>query len=207
MIFYKNRGYVAVKPFFVQMRTSLAAVLALAFLVCGVYPLLVWVAGQTLFPSQAGGSLVRIGGTVAGSVLLSQGFTGAGYFHSRPSAESGGYDAAASGGSNMGPTSRQLTEVVRTRIAAYRAENGLAAAVPIPADAVTSSASGLDPHISVPNALIQAKRVARARGMSEGILHGKIAVHTEGRTLGILGEPRVNVLMLNLDLDRRGVTR
>jgi K+-transporting ATPase ATPase C chain len=192
------------KAFFVQMRVSLTAVLALAFLVCGIYPLLVWAAGQTLFPRQAGGSLVRIGGTVAGSALLSQGFTGAAYFHPRPSAAGDGYDAASSGGSNLGPTSRRLTELVRGRIAAYRTENGLTTDVHIPADAVTASASGLDPHISVPNALIQAGRVARARGMSEEALRGRIATHTEGRDLGFLGTPRVNVLMLNLDLDRKG---
>lgn len=203
MIFHENRGYVAVKALFVQMRTSLMAVLALAFLVCGVYPLLVWVAGQALFPHEAGGSLVRIGGTVTGSTLLGQGFAGAGYFHPRPSAAGSGYDAASSGGSNLGPTSRQLTELVRGRVAAYRAENGLSTDVPIPADAVTASASGLDPHISVPNALIQARRVARARGMSEETLRRKIAAHGSGHTFGILGEPRVNVLMLNLDLDRK----
>jgi potassium-transporting ATPase KdpC subunit len=203
MIFLKNRGAAAMKVFFVQMRISLMAVLALAVLVCGVYPLLVWAAGQTLFPHQAGGSLIRIDGTVAGSSLLSQGFAGAAYFHPRPSAAGGGYDAASSGGSNLGPTSHQLTELVRCRIAAYRAENGLPTDVAIPADAVTASASGLDPHISFSNALIQAGRVARARAMSEGVLHEMIAAHTEGRTFGIFGEPRVNVLMLNIDLDQK----
>ncbi|MCE5264119.1 MAG: K(+)-transporting ATPase subunit C [Deltaproteobacteria bacterium] len=201
MMPHKNRGYGAVKAFFVQMRISLTAVLSLAFLVCGVYPLLVWAAGQTLFPHEAGGSLVRVGGSVAGSSLIGQGFTGADYFHPRPSAAGSGYDAAASGGSNLGPTSRQLIEAVRSRIAAYRAENGLPADVPIPADAVTASASGLDPHISVPNALNQARRVARARGIAEEALRERIAARTEGRTFGIFGEPRVNVLMLNLDLD------
>jgi K+-transporting ATPase ATPase C chain len=206
MIFPKKREPVTMKTFFVQLRISLTATLALAFLVCGLYPLLVWTAGAALFPFQAGGSLVRIDGTVAGSTLLGQGFTGAAYFHPRPSAAGSGYDAAASGGSNLGPTSRLLTELVRGRIAAYRAENGLPPDIPVPADAVTASASGLDPHISVPNALLQAGRVALARGMSEAALRGRIEAHTEGRTLGILGEPRVNVLMLNLDLDRKGVT-
>lgn len=191
------------KEILVQLRISLAAVLALAIFLCGVYPLLVWAAGQAFFPGRAGGSLVRIGGTVAGSSLIGQDFTGEAYFHPRPSAAGSGYDAAASGGSNLGPTSRQLTELVRGRIAAYRTENGLSADVPIPADAVTASASGLDPHISVPNALIQAGRVARARGMGERVLRERIAAYTEGRTLGILGEPRVNVLMLNIDLDRK----
>ncbi len=192
------------KELFVQLRVSLAAVFSLAVLLCGVYPLLVWAAGQALFPREAGGSLVRIGGTVAGSALLAQGFTGPVYFHPRPSAAGGGYDAASSGGSNLGPTSRRLTELVRARIAAYRTENRLASGVPIPVDAVTASASGMDPPISVPNALLQSGRVARARGMSEEALHRRIAAHTEGRDLGFLGTPRVNVLMLNLDLEKRG---
>jgi K+-transporting ATPase ATPase C chain len=192
------------KELFVQLRISLTAVLALAVLVCGIYPLLVWAAGQALFPRQAGGSLVRVGGTVAGSALLAQGFTGPAYFHPRPSAAGGGYDAASSGGSNLGPTSRRLIELARARIAAYRAENHLATNVPVPADAVTASAGGLDPHIGVQNALIQAGRVARGRGMSEEALHRRIAAHTEGRDLGFLGTPRVNVLMLNLDLEKRG---
>jgi K+-transporting ATPase ATPase C chain len=192
------------KELFIQLRISLTAVVALAVLLCGVYPLLVWITGQVLFPRQAGGSLVRVGGTAAGSALLAQGFAGPAYFHPRPSAAAGGYDAVSSGGSNLGPTSRRLTELVRARIAACRAENCLATNVPVPADAVTASASGLDPHISVSNALIQAGRIARARGMSEETLYGVIAAHTEGRDLGFLGTPRVNVLMLNLDLDKKG---
>ncbi|MCX5839036.1 MAG: K(+)-transporting ATPase subunit C [Deltaproteobacteria bacterium] len=192
------------KELFVQMRISLTAVLLLAVLLCGVYPLIVWAAGQAFFPRDAGGSLVRVGGTVAGSSLLSQGFTGTAYFHPRPSAAGAGHDASSSGGSNLGPTSRLLVETVRARIAVYRLENGLAADVPVPADAVTASASGLDPHISVPNALIQAGRVARVRGMSGEALRARIAAHTEGRDLGVLGTPRVNVLMLNLDLDGKG---
>lgn len=190
------------KEFFVQLRISLTAVLALAVLVCGIYPLLVWSAGQALFPRQSGGSLVRAGGTVAGSALLAQGFTGPSYFHPRPSAAGGGYDASSSGGSNLGPTSQKLIAAVRERAAAYRAENKLAPGGAIPVDAVTASASGLDPHISVSNALMQARRVAEARGLSEETLRGRITAHTEGRTLAILGEPRVNVLMLNLDLDQ-----
>jgi K+-transporting ATPase ATPase C chain len=192
------------KELFVQMRISLTAVLLLAVLLCGVYPLIVWAAGQTFFPRDAGGSLVRVEGTVTGSSLLSQGFTGPAYFHPRPSAAGAGHDASSSGGSNLGPTSHLLVETVRARIAVYRLENGMAADVPVPADAVTASASGLDPHISVPNALIQAGRVARVRGMSGEALHARIAAHTEGRDLGVLGTPRVNVLMLNLDLDGKG---
>lgn len=192
------------KEIFLQLRISLVAVVTLAVLVCGAYPLLVWAAGQALFPFEAGGSLIRIRGTVAGSSLLSQGFTGPAYFHPRPSAAGGGHDASSSGGSNLGPTSRVLIETIQVRIAAYRAENRLASGASIPADAVTASGSGLDPHISVPNALLQAGRIARFRGMSEEAVRGRIAAHTEGRTLGILGEPRVNVLTLNLDLDGKG---
>jgi K+-transporting ATPase ATPase C chain len=190
-----------IKELLVQMRISLAAVVVLAVLVCGIYPLLVWAAGQAFFPRETGGSLVRVGASVAGSSLLGQGFTGTGYFHPRPSAAGDGYDAAASGGSNLGPTSRQLTELVRARIAVYRSENRLALGIPVPVDAVTASASGLDPHVSVPNALLQARRVAEARGLGEEAVRRSIAAHTEGRTMGILGEPRVNVLMLNLELD------
>jgi K+-transporting ATPase ATPase C chain len=189
------------KELFMQMRISLTAVLALAVLVCGIYPLLVWAAGQALFPREAGGSLVRVSGSVVGSSLLSQGFAGPAYFRPRPSAAGAGYDASSSGGSNLGPTSRQLTETVRERIAVYRSENRLAFNVPVPVDAVTASASGLDPHVSVPNALLQARRVAEARGLGEEEVRRSIAAHTEGRAMGILGEPRVNVLMLNLDLD------
>jgi K+-transporting ATPase ATPase C chain len=135
---------------------------------------------------------------------LGQQFAGPGYFHPRPSAAGDGYDAANSGGSNLGPTSQKLIVVVKERSAAYRAENNLAPGVLIPVDAVTSSGSGLDPHISVPNALLQARRVAEARGLGEEAVRRSIAAHTEGRDLGILGEPRVNVLMLNLDLDGKG---
>ena len=189
------------KELLTQLRISLVAVLSLAVLVCGAYPLLVCAVGQALFPQEAGGSLIRVGDTLAGSSLISQGFAGPTYFHPRPSAAGAGYDAASSGGSNLGPTSRRLIETVRSRVAAYQAENHLIPGVPVPADAVTASGSGLDPHISVPNALLQARRVAEARGLGEEAIRERIAAHTEGRTLGFLGEPRVNVLMLNLDLD------
>ena len=186
-----------------QLRICLAAILSLAVILCGAYPLLVWGVGQVIFPRESGGSLIRVEDTTAGSSLISQGFVGPAYFHPRPSAAGAGYDAASSGGSNLGPTSRQLIETVRGRIAAYRQENHLDPGVPVPADAVTASASGLDPHISVQNALLQARRVGEARGLGEETIQRTIASHTEGRTLGILGEPRVNVLMLNLDLDRK----
>jgi potassium-transporting ATPase KdpC subunit len=184
-----------------EIRISLIATAGLAVLLCGIYPTLVWVVAQGLFPAQASGSLVSVNGRVIGSTLLAQRFAGPGYFHPRLSAAGEGYDAANSGGSNLGPTSRKLIAAVQERAAAYRTENSLAPGAAIPVDAVTSSASGLDPHISVPNARLQARRVARSRGLSAETIMGRVAVHTEGRTLGILGEPRVNVLMLNLDLD------
>jgi len=186
-----------------ELRISLIATLLLAVLVCGLYPAAVWVMGQGLFPHRAGGSLVISNENVLGSSLLSQGFVRPQYFHPRPSAAGEGYDGAHSGGTNWGPTSKKLIDTVRDRIAAYRQENDLAVETPVPADAVTASASGLDPHISVKNALLQAKRVAKARGLSVEVVLKKIEAHTEGRTFRILGEPRVNVLVLNLDLDAR----
>jgi K+-transporting ATPase ATPase C chain len=175
----------------------------LAVLLCGIYPALVWAVAQGLFHSQANGSLVSVKGQVIGSSLLAQRFAGPGYFHPRPSAAGDGYDAVNSGGSNLGPTSQKLIDAVKERIAAYRAENTLAPGVLIPADAVTASGSGLDPHISLRNALLQAERVAKSRGINEAVIQKKIAAYTEGRDLMIFGEPRINVLMLNLDLDRK----
>jgi K+-transporting ATPase ATPase C chain len=156
---------------------------------------------QLFFPHQAAGSLVTRKGMVIGSSLLAQPFHHAKYFHPRPSAAGRGYDAASSGGSNYGPLSQQLLDTVKGRVAAYRIDNGLAGDAPVPADAVTASASGLDPHISVKNALLQAQRVARERGISEQIVLDAIKAHTEGRALLLWGEPRVNVLALNLSLD------
>jgi potassium-transporting ATPase KdpC subunit len=190
-----------IKSIFNELRISFIATACLAVVLCGIYPALVWAIAQGLFPAQANGSLISVKGQVIGSSLLAQKFTGTGYFHPRPSAAGDGYDAANSGGSNLGPTSRKLIDAVKERVAAYRAENNLAPGVLIPADAVTASASGLDPHISVKNALLQASRVARARGIGEQVLQKKILSHTEGRDLGIFGEPRVNVLMLNLEMD------
>jgi K+-transporting ATPase ATPase C chain len=184
-----------------EFRAAIAATLLLAVLCCGIYPALVWAVGQGLFSGKANGSLVRVDGKVAGSSLLAQGFTAPKYFHPRPSAAGQGYDAVNSGGSNLGPTSKKLIEDVKQRVADYRTENGLAPDARVPADAVTSSASGLDPHISVRNATLQAARVAKARGIGEKDVLAKVGAHTEGRTLGILGDPRVNVLELNLSLD------
>jgi len=184
-----------------ELRASIAATLLLAVLCCGVYPVVVWAVGQGLFSYQANGSLVRVDGKVAGSSLLAQGFTAPNYFHPRPSAAGQGYDAAGSSGTNLGPTSKKLIEDVKQRVASFRTEDGLAPDARVPADAVTSSASGLDPHISPANANLQAGRVAAARGMTKEDVLKKVRAHTEGRSLGIFGEPRVNVLMLNLDLD------
>ena len=184
-----------------EIRIGLICTLLLVVIVCGIYPLMVWGIAQGLFPDKANGSLIMHGGKVIGSGLLSQGFTGAQYFHPRPSAAGTGYDAASSGGSNLGPLSKKLIDTVSQRVSDYRTENNLSRGSLVPADAVTTSASGLDPHISLENALVQSRRVAKARGMSEEALHKKMVSHTEARDLGFFGEPRVNVLLLNLDLD------
>jgi K+-transporting ATPase ATPase C chain len=189
------------KDFIHELRISLMATLSLALLLCGVYPFLVWMVGQGFFPHNANGSLIVRKGTVIGSNLLSQGFNDPRYFHPRPSAAGQGHDATSSGGSNLGPISKKLVDSVRQRVVDYRTENGLLPDAIVPADAVTGSASGLDPHISVKNALFQARRVAKARSLTLEVVMEKINAHTEGRTLGILGEPRVNALMLNVDLD------
>ena len=189
------------KDLVAELRASIAATLLLAALCCGIYPAVVWAVGQGLFSHKANGSLVKVNGKIAGSSLLAQGFTATNYFHPRPSAAGQGYDAASSSGTNLGPTSKKLIEDVKQRVADYRTENGLSPDALVPADAVTSSASGLDPHISVRNALKQAARVAKARGIGEKDVLAKVGAHTEGRSLGLLGEPRVNVLTLNLSLD------
>jgi K+-transporting ATPase ATPase C chain len=184
-----------------ELRAAIAATLLLAILCCGIYPAVVWAVGQGLFSDKANGSLVRSNGKVVGSSLIAQGFAGPAYFHPRPSAAGRGYDAVNSGGTNLGPTSKKLIEDVKQRVAAYRAENVLPPDSLVPADAVTSSASGLDPHISLANASYQAARIAAARGMTKEDVLKMVRAHTEGRTFGVFGEPRVNVLMLNLELD------
>jgi K+-transporting ATPase ATPase C chain len=189
------------KVWLAELRRSFLAVAVLAIILCGLYPLVAWVLAQGLFPGRANGSLIVRDGVVAGSSLIGQSFSSAKYFHPRPSAAGQGYDGGRSGGTNLGPLSKDLVETVRRRITAYREENGLAAAAPVPADAVTASGSGLDPHISPENARIQAPRVSRARGLPEAVVLARIEACTEGRALDILGEPRVNVMRLNLALD------
>jgi K+-transporting ATPase ATPase C chain len=184
-----------------ELRTSFLAVLALAVILCGLYPLTAWVLAHGLFPGKAAGSLVTRDGVVLGSSLIGQEFSSPQYFHPRPSAAGRGYDAERSGGTNLGPLSKNLVDEVERRVAAYRAENGLPPNTLVPADAVTSSGSGLDPHISPENAHLQAGRVARARGVPEAKILELVEAYTAGRTLGILGQPRVNVLSLNLALD------
>lgn len=186
-----------------EIWASVAVIFVLGIVLCGVYPLVVWGIGQVAFHSQANGSLVERNGKVVGSSLIAQNFTGKGYFHPRPSgAGDFGYDAANSNASNLGPLSKTLRDQVKDRVEAYRAENNLSASQKAPADAVTESASGLDPDISVRNAELQAARVASARGMSVDEVRKYISSFTSGRQLGFLGEPRVNVLMLNLALDQ-----
>lgn len=203
-----------------QLVISLRITLALLLLVSGVYPLVVWGLSQAAFRHQANGSLItNASGKVVGSALLAQGFTRPEYFHPRPSAAGNGYDPTASSGTNLGPTSDKLIngihkktadgkddpsnfDGVKDLAAAYRTENSLPAGALVPVDAVTRSASGLDPQISPANADLQAPRIAKARRISEEAVRQAIAQNTQGRSLGFLGEPGVNVLALNLALDK-----
>jgi K+-transporting ATPase ATPase C chain len=194
---------IAMKAFLLELKASVLLTAVLVVLLCGAYPLAVWVGAQMLFPAKANGSLVvDQDGTVRGSALLAQNFSSEKYFQPRPSAAGTGYDATSSSGTNLGPTSQKLADSIKAAVTAYRTANDLAADASVPADAVTSSGSGLDPHISVANAELQAPRVARTRGLPLETVRSLIARHTEGRDLGVLGEPGVNVLLLNLALDR-----
>ena len=177
--------------------------LAVLTVVLGVlYPLAITGVGQALFSHQADGSIVTVDGEAVGSSLVGQVFTGDEYFESRPSAAGDGYDATASAASNLGPNNPDLLATVEERAGAYRERNGLTADAEVPVDAVTASGSGLDPHISVANARLQAERVAEARGLPVDDVLALVDEHTDGRTLGFLGEEGVNVLELNLALDR-----
>ena len=190
------------KDFFSEIRGAIVSTLVLAIVCCGLYPLIVFGLGQALFRDKANGSLiVAQDGTVKGSKLLGQGFTDPKYFHPRPSAAGKGYDAAGSSGSNLGPTSQKLADAVKDRVGTYRAENGLGSDDPVPADAVTASGSGLDPHISLRNAELQIARVAKVRGIPSDRVSALVKQHTEGPDLGILGDSGVNVVRLNLALD------
>ena len=171
-----------------------------------IYPLVVTALAQVIFPDKANGQLIRNAeGTVIGSRLIGQPFTSPGYFRSRPSAAgANGYDASGSGGSNLGPTNQKLIDRVKADVEKLQRENP---GKPVAIDLVTTSGSGLDPHISPAAAEFQVPRVARERGMNEDELRQIVAAHTEGRQFGFLGEPRVNVLELNLDLDNRNNAR
>jgi K+-transporting ATPase ATPase C chain len=185
-----------------ELRRSIFATLALAVVCCGLYPLLVFGIGQVLFPAKANGSLiVDAGGVVRGSRLIGQPFTADKYFHPRPSSAGNGYDPTSSGGSNLGPTSQKLRDAIAQNVADYQTQNGLATNAPVPADAVTGSGSGLDPHISSENARLQAARVAKARGLSLEQVRALVQQNTDSADLGILGDAGVNVLPLNLALD------
>jgi K+-transporting ATPase ATPase C chain len=190
------------KDFFSHIRGAVASTAVLAIVCCGLYPFIVFGISQALFHEKANGSLiVDKDGAVRGSKLLAQGFTDPKYFHPRPSAAGNGYDAANSGGSNLGPTSQKLNDAIKERVDAYRKENGLNADESVPADAVTASGSGLDAHISLRNAELQTPRVAKARAVSEEKLRALIEQNTDARDLGLLGDPGVNVLTLNRALD------
>jgi potassium-transporting ATPase KdpC subunit len=192
------------KEFFSHIRGAVVSTVVLSVVCCGLYPLIIFGISQAFFRDKANGSLiVDPGGIVHGSKLLGQGFADPKYFHPRPSAAGNGYDAASSGGSNLGPTSQKLNDAIKERITAYRAENGLSETEPVPADAVSASGSGLDPDISLRNAELQTARVAKARGLSEETVRQLVRRYTEARDLGVFGDPGVNVLELNRALDQQ----
>ena len=182
-----------------QIYPAFAITVVLTVLLGIIYPLAVTGLAQLIFPRQAAGSLIEKDGKVIGSSLIGQPFSGPGYFHSRPSAAGSGYDGTASGGTNLGPTSQKLMDSVKAAAESLREENP---GSPVPIDMVTASASGLDPHITPAAAEFQVPRIARERRLSEDEVRRIVREHAEGRQFGILGEPRVNVLELNLALER-----
>jgi K+-transporting ATPase ATPase C chain len=200
-----------------QLFPALVMMVAFTVITGGIYPLVVTGIAQLLFPEKANGSLIERNGQIVGSSLIGQAFTEPTYFHPRPSSAGDGYDGSSSSGSNLGPTNDKLLygqaddpttpdedesyEGIAQRVDAYREENNLPADMLVPVDAVTGSGSGLDPHISVANARLQAARVAQARGLSVDQVQQQVDEHTSGRDLGFLGEPTVNVLELNVALD------
>ena len=184
-----------------DIRRGAVALGVFTVLVGLAYPMLMFGVGQAVFGGGADGSLVRRGGQVVGFSLIGQSFTDPRYFWGRPSAAGDGYDAGASGASNLGPTSRKLADTVKERLDALLAANPGKAAADVPAELVTASGSGLDPHISPAAAEFQVDRVARARNLDPERVRALVRDHTQGRALGFLGEPRVNVLELNLALD------
>ena len=202
-----------------QLKPAVVSVLVMTAAFGLIFPLVITAIAQVAFHRQANGSLIVRNGKVIGSALIGQSFSRPEYFHPRPSAAGSGYDASSSGGTNLGPTSAKLIDGIHNRLAnghedpnnfdgikdlaaAYRKENGLVPNAAVPADAVTRSASGLDPDISPENAALQVDRVAKARGVAPSVIARLVADHTSGRSLGLFGEPRVNVLELNLALDR-----
>jgi potassium-transporting ATPase KdpC subunit len=194
------------KTLIFEFGRSIVATIFFAIIVCGAYPLIVFGIGQALFPHQANGSLMTDkSGNIRGSELICQNFTSDKYFHPRPSAAgNNGYDPTSSSGSNLGPTSGTLYTNIMQNIAGYRSDNGLPANVPVPADAVTESGSGLDPDISEANAELQVPRIAKARGLSQDKVRELVHENTRGRDLGVFGEPQVNVMTLNFALDGLG---
>jgi len=192
------------EPIGTLLRPAVVLTLLLCVITGILYPGLLTGLAQLVFPAHANGSLVTKDGQVVGSALIGQGFTAPGYFHSRPSAAGAGYDPTASGGSNKGPTDAKLADtLIAGAVQRAVAEDGLARGK-VPSDMATASGSGLDPHISPANAAAQVARVARERGMAVADVQALLARYTEGRQFGVLGEPRVNVLLLNLALDEKG---